>query len=273
MKKPYAVFTMVKNEAKFLPLWIKYYSQFGTRNLYILNHNSTDGSIESIVENNPNLNIELVEHDFIHDNNWMLNVWTKKQKELLEEYEYVITSDVDEFIIPDPNKYINLYHYVFIMMMNNKDSVCCTGYEVVHQRHEELNHLNWDKPILVYQRKYWIRLDSYDKPYIASRPINWSQGRHFEVSDTRKTVRQGRESIPRDDDLILCHLHRVDFEYCKDATEKQAEGRYHAGTQEQLPNLWVGERFINYFDRPGQEMWGASPNELTEIPEKFGWIL
>ena len=44
-KKSRAVITMAKNESVFLPIWWRYYAQFFLpEDIYILDHESTDGS-------------------------------------------------------------------------------------------------------------------------------------------------------------------------------------------------------------------------------------
>ena len=48
MKKKCAVFTMVKNENYFLPIWLKHYKKFfSNEDIFILDHQSNDGSIIS----------------------------------------------------------------------------------------------------------------------------------------------------------------------------------------------------------------------------------
>jgi len=255
-KKFCAVYAMVKNEINFLPLWIKYYSNlFGMENLYLLDHQSNDGSTENL-----GCNIEVVENTQMHDNAWMIYQVVKKQAELLEKYDYVISVDVDEFIIPDPNKYENLYEYV---SRTKPNVVRCVGYEVVHQRHQELNVLDWNKPILVHQRKYWINLETYNKPLIGSRPIKWTQGKHYEI---------GRKSDPTDNDLILCHLHRIDYEAAKIKAIKE-RAYVKESVKDYWPNTMIDDNFNNYFDDPQHIRFGCLEGTLTEIPERFKGIL
>ena len=45
MKRRKAAFTIVKNEPVMLPIWLSYYSKhFDLQDLYVLDHQSTDGS-------------------------------------------------------------------------------------------------------------------------------------------------------------------------------------------------------------------------------------
>lgn len=260
-KKRCAVFTIAHNEKYFLPLWIKYYSQFfGMENLYILDHQSTDGSTSNL-----DCNVQVVKHKRVHDSKWLIETAKDEQKRLLQDYEYVMHPDADEFIIPDPDKHENLSYYVDYMRENSIDVVACFGHEVIHKRHEE-SLLDWGKSILVNQRKYWINLNTYDKPIIGSRFINWSWGTHFEVDISIP----GRKEVPvwieRDNNLLLVHLRRVDFETCRET----ALSKYKSGTSGTKASQYIGEEFIEYFDNP--QHWknpDCLPGIVTEIPERF----
>ena len=258
MKKRCAIFTLVHNEKHFLPLWVFYYSSlFGMENLYILDHESTDGST-----NNLKCNVKIIRHNTLHDDDWMIEVLKEEQKRLLEEYDYVVCADADEFIIPDPDKYRNLSHYVDYMKENSIDAICCFGHEVIHKRHEE-PPLDWSKPILVDQRRYWIDIEAYDKPIIASKPLNWSLGRHIDLS----------KKIERDEDLILVHLHRVDFEMCRCmALYKNRSGRCSIKYSPYVQ--YTDDEFEKYFDLPYHyRNYIKDPNSqlgtVSEIPDRY----
>ena len=46
-KKKCAVFTIVKNENYFLPIWLKHYKRyFDNSDIYVLDHQSNDGSTD-----------------------------------------------------------------------------------------------------------------------------------------------------------------------------------------------------------------------------------
>lgn len=262
MKKRCAVFTTVHNEKHFLPLWIKYYSSlFGMENLYILDHQSTDGSTSNL-----KCNVKTVRCNILHDVEWLIRVTKNEQKKLLENYEYTIRPDADEFIIPNPSKYKDLSYYLDYMKENSIDVISCFGHEVIHKRHEELP-LDWKKSILVSQRKYWINIDAYDKPIIASRPLNWSLGTHYEIGIENK----------RDDNLILVHLRKVDFETCKQSSlYKSKSGR--CSTKYNLYLQHIGREFEKYFDNPQHcrknlKDPNCQLNTVSEIPNKYKGII
>lgn len=191
IKKKRAVFTIVKNEKYFLPIWLKYYNKaFNKEDIYILDHQSTDSSTDCL-----NVNVIKIENDKIFDHEWLRNIVNSFQAKLLEEYETVVFAEADELILP---RYVSLNEYLDSF---NKDYVSCTGYEIFHDVYSE-NTFNPNLPIFS-QRKYWFRTDIYDKTIISKKPCNWSLGFHFaEISSIYKN---------KDDDLLLIHLHRLDY--------------------------------------------------------------
>ena len=175
-----------------------------------------------------------------------------KHVELLKEYKYVISVDADEFIFTTP-KYENLKHYIETTPTGTR----CIGYEIIQQPDEQT--LDWNKPILIKQRKKWIRLNTYDKESIVSKVTSWSLGRHFT---------NGNKTQPPDENLILCHLHRVDYEHCK---EKYL---FENGLIDKFPIFTDKESFDFYFADPNYHVQFQALNTvLTEIPKEFENIL
>ena len=120
-----AVMTIVRNESVFLPIWLRYYRQFfSADDVYILDHQSTDGSTEG--------------HGFVrvpvshpeYGAGWQRDVQQCYQHELVGRYDVVLCTDVDEIVAPDPRlgdlgTYIDRF---------DEDFVTCQGYEVLHQK-------------------------------------------------------------------------------------------------------------------------------------------
>jgi len=86
-----AAFTMVKNEKWFLPLWLNYYSKFfNEKDLYVLNHFSTDGSVEKCKEIYKDVKfIDLTYEPF--DDIFKITELKKLQKILFDDYNYTHT--------------------------------------------------------------------------------------------------------------------------------------------------------------------------------------
>jgi Glycosyl transferase family 2 len=120
-----AVMTIVRNESVFLPIWLRYYRQFfSAQDMYVLDHQSTDGSTEG--------------HGFVrvpvshpeYGAGWQRDVVQCSQHELVGRYDVVLCTDVDEIVAPDPRlgdlgTYIDRF---------DEDFITCQGYEILHRK-------------------------------------------------------------------------------------------------------------------------------------------
>ena len=128
MGKSRAVLTIVRDESTFFPIWLQYYGQFfAPEDTYVLDHGTTDGSTDR-----DGFVRTPVEHDTV-DHNWMRKTIQAKQHELIERYDVVLITDVDEIVAPDPSTgslgdFIDSFEEEFVN---------CRGYEVMHQRERE----------------------------------------------------------------------------------------------------------------------------------------
>jgi hypothetical protein len=189
-----AIITMVHNESIFLPIWLRYYSQFfAPQDLYVFDNQTTDGSTdrEGFVR-------IPVEHDTV-DHIWMTRTIEGLQRQLLDSYEVVVVTDVDEIIAPVPVVYGTLGDYLDEF---DEEWVNCLGYELLHQKDRE-PPLDLGRPIFD-QRHFWFFNGGYDKAATATVPMRWRPGFH------------GREDfhMKPDPDLRLIHLHRMDYWIC-----------------------------------------------------------
>lgn len=198
--KKLAIFCPVKDETTFSQIWLDYYSKYIPKeDIYFLDFGSTSGIIGNRIHTDKNIldSIELFEEI------------KRFHAELLKEYEYVIPTDVDEIIFHKDglDKYVE----------NLKGIATCTGYEIINMPHEA--KFNPSKGILE-QRNYWFRSKMYyDKTLIANRPLNWSIGLH-----------SCENSPPNDPELVLIHLHRFDFDICKERHERFAKLKWSENT-------------------------------------------
>lgn len=255
-KKLCAVFTMVKDEKFNLPLWIDYYGKiFGYDNIYVMDHDTEDGSTDNLP-----CEVTKYHHKYRYNAQWMLDRLFEKQDELFQRYHYTIHPDVDEFIIPDPNRHNNLRSYVKQLYDGGIKTIACRGYEVLHRRFIE-PPLDWSNRPVMKQRKYWTHLTTYDKPIVTAKKLGWVQGKHFD----------SREKHPRDDSLILCHIHRIDYDTCREMTCQKAECKWTEGLKNvEHPNKYLNEDFDRYFDSINvHQKWKAEPTKLECIPERF----
>src|SRR5580704_8885346 len=105
---PIAALTFVFNEAINLPIWIKYYGKnFGERNLFVVDRESTDGSTDNLGE----VNKIIIPRDAFDDKK-KADFLSSMQNALLNYYEAVVCGDCDELVVPNIGVYENLADYV-----------------------------------------------------------------------------------------------------------------------------------------------------------------
>lgn len=189
--KDCAVFVMVKDESYFLPKWIAYYKQFfKPEDIYILDHQSSDGSTQNL-----DVNVVQVTNDVAVDHTWIVNTIQDFQQELLEKYKCVLFAESDEIVYP---LYKTLDVYIREFIESDKEYVTCIGNEMMQFIGKERS-LTADDPIMPF-RDYWFRHPLYDKTLLSKIPLEWAWGFHS-------------QKLPNQfGGLFLLHLHRHDFE-------------------------------------------------------------
>lgn len=202
-RKRGAALTIVRDEPVFFPIWLRYYSRFfGPDDLYVLDHGTSDGSTDGAGF----VRIP-VTHDTV-DHTWMVRTVEEHQHELAERYDVVLVTDVDEIVAPRP-EFGTLGEYVDRF---EEPYVNCLGYELIHLTDREAP-FDPSRKVLD-QRGYWFPSDVYDKPALATGPMEWVPGFH----------RTADLSMRSDPDLYLIHLHRMDYGVCLDR-HRYREGR------------------------------------------------
>ncbi len=196
-KKEMAVYTIVRNEKFFLPIWLAYYRKhFSDNDIYILDHESSDGSTNGIK------NVITIRNKLTQDNKWLIDVTCDFQKHLLKSYENVLFVNVDEFVVAKNTlrEFIRNNDHIFVK---------CVGFEVIQM----LNEKPYDESTEIFkQRKFWYRNTVYDKPLLCKSPIEWTGGWH-----NCKNV-----NAEQNNDLYLAHMHRVDYTSCMARHNKTA---------------------------------------------------
>jgi len=245
MKKKCAIFTIVKDEEYFLPIWIKHYKKyFKPEDIYVLDHDSVDGSTDNI-----DVNIEKVHRDLAFDHLWLVETVQNYQKELLEKYEIVIFAESDELLYSIERPFDELLND---FSNSDQNYLTCHGYEIIHNIEKE-KKLTVGESILE-NRNEWFRYTAYDKTLISKIPLEWSVGFHDAGV---------RNHSP---ELFMMHLHRVDFELMLKRHEIRANKWR---LKDDGPAGWyhkVGDRegVLNYFNNPV----GLDKIPIEKIPEK-----
>lgn len=173
-RKKRAIVTTKHQRSYFFPLWERYYADLFDYVQVIpikyIDHNLMPGA--------------KMQHLLVND----------AVPRLLKEYDLVVTVDVDEFLVPNPDKYTGLLDYLDNFSM---DAACCVGYHVMQMDKDKPFDL--DIPITD-QRNYWTRDDNYDKPVITTRPLKYTMGLH-----------KASPPVEQDVDLVMLHLRDADI--------------------------------------------------------------
>lgn len=243
MKKKCAVFTIVKNESYFLPIWLKHYQKyFSNEDIYVLDHQSDDGSTTGL-----NVNVVPIVNELAFDHQWLVDTVQNFQEQLLQQYECVLFAESDELIYSVENP----LDKVIDIFLNDEEVKfqTCTGHEVIQ-------HLDQEKPLqpgeeIFENRNYWFKFPMYDKTLLSKVPLNWVWGFH-ETKDL---------SVNTKYNLFLCHLHRVDFEFMLKRHEERA-------TKWKLKDDGNAGHQHRIGDRKGVSDYFLSiPSRIVEIPQ------
>ena len=193
MKKPFCLLNISRNEKYMLPIFLKFYKNFfNPKDIYILDHNSDDGSTDNL-----DVNVIKINYQYTFHHEWLKDTVKEYQQKLLEEYEIVVFAETDELLysLPEP---LNVYLDNFLK--EDQSVKTCTAHEILHDIDEEED---WSPGKNIMDiRKYWYRPDLYDKTLISKIPLDWSGGFH----------RVNNVGTNNDGKLFMLHLHRFDFQ-------------------------------------------------------------
>lgn len=171
--RPTAVaITMARDEADMLPRWISYYGrQLGVDNLIVLDDNTVDGSTDDL---------PCTVHR-LPPPPWQTN-WAQARRRvangiadgLLACYDVVIFTDVDEFLVPDPDRHSGLLAYLSARAARHV--VAPLGVNVLHNPRLE-PPLHADEPVFG-QRRFVKFAPGMCKPLIKRIAAEWQAGLH-----------------------------------------------------------------------------------------------
>ena len=166
--------TMVRNDDFYLRKWTAYYGkELGEENLYIF----LDGKDQPIPDWCPKAHITAVDKlagQVVEMEKTRLSFLSVKAAELLKEYDLVIGTDADEFVVVDPNLNMSLAEY--LTKKDIKVSLSCLGVDVGQNTKEE-GDIREDIPFL--SQRHYARLSTrYTKPSIIAAPVRWGSGFH-----------------------------------------------------------------------------------------------
>ena len=272
---PLAIFAIVQNEPVWLPIWVDFYRRHvDPEHLYVLDHDSTGEGAAVLHDLRARFGIQVVP---VHrresfDHAWLRDTVARFQRFLLASYRAVLFAEVDEIVSPTPGSpSATLTEYSERVIgrpegRRSADYVKCRGYEVVHQPEVE-PAIDWKRPLLA-QRSKWYESRLYSKTLLSQVPLTWENGFH----DLERKRMRRKQVEP---DLILVHLHKIDYEFCRARHEEAAKRRWSAADLESgagRQNRFVDDDELDSFfattidDR-------KSPAPLVDIPEPLKSIV
>ena|SRR5580658_5503367 len=252
-----AVITFVYNEIVNLPIWRRYYGGiFGERNLFVIDHSSSDGSTDDLglVNKLWLARKELDEHK-------RCVFMASFVRGLLEYFDTAIYTDCDEMLVPDLAIYKNLQDY---LDRNDFEYMAPVGMNVQHIISLE-PPLNLAWPILR-QRRFARFTNSMCKPLITRIPIVWATG--FHASDQPANI---------DPNLFNLHLKPMDYDI---GLKKQKLTREMAWAASSLAaghgaharyddERFIRESFLDANNLATNPQYGVQPFEFSEEIERF----
>ncbi|MGO9302450.1 MAG: glycosyltransferase family 2 protein [Candidatus Korobacteraceae bacterium] len=186
--------TMAYNEGAMLQRWLRHYGQhLGPQSLLVIDHGSDDGSTADLGAAS---HVRLPRNDAGYDEGLRVDFVNGLQTSLLKFCDVVLYVDCDEFLVPDPRKFVNLTEY---LAGTTADCIRPIGLDIVHNRTEE-PPLGSDGAVLTHRGYCKFMLGSC-KPAITRVPLRWSVG--FHTCNVPAKV---------DPDLFLVHLKYADYQ-------------------------------------------------------------
>jgi len=252
-----AIITFVYNEIVNLPIWVRYYGSIvGERNLFVIDHSSSDGSTTDLGLVNK---LWLAREEL--DEHKRCVFMASFVKGLLEYFDTVIYTDCDEILVPNLGKYGNLDDY---LKRNDFRCVAPVGLNVQHIISAE-PPLNLAWPILR-QRRFARFTSSMCKPLITRIPIIWETGFHA-----------ANQPINIDPDLYLLHLKNMDYEIALKKQKLTREMKWaasslaanHGAHARYNDERFVREAFLDPNNLATDKSHGIQPFEFSKEIEKI----
>ena len=206
-----ACLVYVRNYNFWFKHWLKYYCQFNF-DVYVVNLSDKQKDLPTYGYKFEEIKLKelgVVGTGDYHD--LCVNAIQEQQKRLLKKYDYVVYTDLDEFIIANPDKYKDFEDYVKKV---KRKEVTCSGKEII--QHKDELAMEWNKPWMK-QRKHWWPHSAHYKTAISKVPQKFVWGFHYPKSFIAKAAKCElgiKDYIQKiaDPDLIMVHTRFIDAE-------------------------------------------------------------
>lgn len=197
MAKKICALTMVRNDEFFLRKWVAYYSaQIGAANLYVY----FDGEDQVVPDFCEGINVcvrERVPGQVAAADRGRIDFLSSQASELLKNYDMVIGTDVDEFLVVDPQLGVSLSE--FLSRLPARVSYSGLGIDVGQHLGKE-SEIDESVPFL--KQRHYARLSTrYSKSTVITKPVRWGSGFHRVRNTNFKIIK----------DLYLFHFGCVDM--------------------------------------------------------------
>lgn len=197
---------MVYKDYVFLQRWYDYYrKQIGAENIFVLSHGN-DPQHRRIAYDANVINVPRDPSLFKFDRRrWRM--MGSVASGMLEFYNWMIVSDVDEFVVVDPLASSGIVNYLqenYGRPETAQANISPLGLDLIHIPEEEPHPIEPKKTILSCRRIFRPN-SNYSKPCIVSAPVIFGPGGH------RNNL--GLRHMPKD--LYLIHLKYSDFDTLK----------------------------------------------------------
>ena len=197
MAKKICALTMVRNDEFFLRKWVAYYSaQIGAANLYVY----FDGEDQVVPDFCEGINVcvrERVPGQVAAADRGRIDFLSSQASELLRNYDMVIGTDVDEFLVVDPQLGVSLSE--FLSRLPARVSYSGLGIDVGQHLGKESEI---DESVSFLKQRHYARLSTrYSKSTVITKPVRWGSGFHRVRNTNFKIIK----------DLYLFHFGCVDM--------------------------------------------------------------
>ena len=197
MAKKICALTMVRNDEFFLRKWVAYYSaQIGAANLYVY----FDGEDQVVPDFCEGINVcvrDRVPGQVAAADRGRIDFLSSQASELLKNYDMVIGTDVDEFLVVDPQLGVSLSE--FLSRLPARVSYSGLGIDVGQHLGKESEI---DESVSFLKQRHYARLSTrYSKSTVITKPVRWGSGFHRVRNTNFKIIK----------DLYLFHFGCVDM--------------------------------------------------------------
>ncbi|MEL6588362.1 MAG: glycosyltransferase family 2 protein, partial [Pseudomonadota bacterium] len=210
-ERPLAAVTMLRDDYDFLQKWLTHYERLTGRReaLYVIAH----GPNPRIEEMAKGASVLTIPH---FDNGSQFEPRRRRLffglvQGLLAYYQFVVTTDVDEFIVLDPDAGTDLAGYLRATDFQGA-ALSPAGFDVVHKPSEEPGAFTFDRPVTE-QRRHGYLEGAYCKPCIFRTAPLAGGNAHF----------LNGEPWEVDPNIVLFHLKHFDRTFGLAMAEKRKD--------------------------------------------------